>query len=211
MAAGRGDETSAAADGDGDGEERANGTVRGFAELLARDDVFESVRLRSAFGFMAFHGGLEAHTECIARNAADMAGASVYTVVQPAALGWHVPSHVVTADVSQPLARFLEHVDVAIAVHGYGRRDRRGQVLLGGSNRELAAMLGAALADALPGIHVVTDLEHIPAELRGLHHGNPVNRPAGGGVQMELPPRVRTDELLVDTLAKVAMEWHCTR
>src|SRR2546430_8803071 len=94
-----------------------------FCELLAGAEVEESVRLRSSFGFMAFHGGLEAHTECIARNAADMAGASVYTVVQPADLGWHVPSHMVTAAVSEPLRGFLDHVDVVGAVHGSRRRD----------------------------------------------------------------------------------------
>src|SRR3954452_24224012 len=95
-----------------------------FCDLLDRPDVEESVRLRSPFGFMAFHGGLEAHTECIARNAADMAGASVSAVVQPADLKWHVPSHMVTAAASERLARFLDHVDVVIAVHGYGRRER---------------------------------------------------------------------------------------
>src|SRR4051812_50205567 len=94
--------------------------------LLARDDVEESSRLRSPFGFMAFHGGLEAHTECIARNAADMAGASVYTVVQPATLGWHVPSHHVVPSASERLARFLEHVDVAGAGPRFGGRAGRG-------------------------------------------------------------------------------------
>ena len=182
-----------------------------FDDLLARDDVEEDVRLRSRFGFMAFHGGLEAHTECIARNAADMAGASVYTVVQPADLGWHVPSHLVRADASDRLARFLRHVDVAIAVHGYGRRDRRGQLLLGGVNRGLAGVLAEALTDALPGVQVISDLDDIPVELRGLHAANPVNRPPAGGVQMELPPRVRTEEILVDTLAKVAMSWTGTQ
>src|SRR3954471_8051847 len=164
--------------------------------LLARDDVEESSRLRSPFGFMAFHGGLEAHTECIARNAADMAGASVYTVVQPSHLGWHVPSHQVTRAVSDTLARVLDRVEVAIAVHGYGRPDRRAQVLLGGRNRSLASMLASALMRALPGYHVIDDIERIPPELRGMHPRNPVNQPPAGGVQIELPPRVRTDEAL---------------
>jgi phage replication-related protein YjqB (UPF0714/DUF867 family) len=136
-----------------------------------------------------------------------MAGASVYTVVQPASLGWHVPSHLVSAEDSPRLARFLLHVDVVVAVHGYGRRDRRGQLLLGGCNRELATALASTLTEALPGIHIVSELDDIPVELRGLHAGNPVNRPAGGGVQLELPPRVRTEEPLVDALAKVAMTW----
>ena len=34
-------------------------------------------------------------------------------------------------------------------------------------------------------------IDAIPRELRGLHPDNPVNRPRAGGVQLELPPRVR--------------------
>jgi len=35
------------------------------------------------------------------------------------------------------------------------------------------------------------DLDAIPKELRGIHARNPVNLPPEGGVQIELPPRVR--------------------
>ena len=37
----------------------------------------------------------------------------------------------------------------------------------------------------------MTDLDAIPPELRGMHPDNPVNRARGGGVQLELSPRVR--------------------
>ena len=43
----------------------------------------------------------------------------------------------------------------------------------------------------MPGYQVVTDLDAIPRELRGLHPDNPVNRMRGGGAQLELSPRVR--------------------
>ena len=43
----------------------------------------------------------------------------------------------------------------------------------------------------MPGYQVVTDLEAIPRELRGLHPANPVNRARDGGAQLELTPRVR--------------------
>ncbi len=43
----------------------------------------------------------------------------------------------------------------------------------------------------VPGYQVVTDLDAIPRELRGLHPDNPVNRVRGGGTQLELTPRVR--------------------
>jgi phage replication-related protein YjqB (UPF0714/DUF867 family) len=43
----------------------------------------------------------------------------------------------------------------------------------------------------VPGYHVVTDLDAIPRELRGLHPDNPVNCVRGGGTQLELSPRLR--------------------
>jgi len=162
-----------------------------FEELLGHPGVEEVVELRSTFGFMAFHGGLEGGTETIAREAAEAAGASVYAVVQPATLRWHVPSHQVTPDYSDALAAFLDHVDVAVAVHGYGRRDRANHLLLGGQNRDLATHVAARLRPALPEFEIIDDLDAVPPEMRGVHRDNPVNRPRRGGVQLELPPRAR--------------------
>jgi phage replication-related protein YjqB (UPF0714/DUF867 family) len=62
-------------------------------------------------------------------------------------------------------------------------------LLAGGGNRALAAHLADHLQ--LPGYHVVTDLDEIPPELRGLHPQNPVNQTRYGGTQLELPIRVR--------------------
>ena len=64
-------------------------------------------------------------------------------------------------------------------------------LLLGGQNRDLAGHLAGHLGRALPAYEVLAELDQIPKELRGLHERNPVNRPAGRGVQLELPPRVR--------------------
>jgi phage replication-related protein YjqB (UPF0714/DUF867 family) len=165
-----------------------------FAELLAHDGVAEDLELRSRFGFLAFHGGnLEVGTDVVATQAAAAAGASLYAVRQPDGLRWHVPSIEVTPDESPALAAFLAHVDVAIALHGYGRDDMWTTLLAGGGNRPLATHLAVHLRAALPeGYVVVDDLDAIPAELRGVHRNNPVNRCARGGVQLELPPRVRS-------------------
>ena len=76
-----------------------------------------------------------------------------------------------------------------VSLHGYGRMGRSTQLLAGGLNRELAAHLGRHLV--LPGYRLITDLDAIPPELRGVHPDNPVNRARGGGVQLELSPRVR--------------------
>ena len=74
-------------------------------------------------------------------------------------------------------------------MHGYGRIGRSTELLAGGGNRTLARHLAATID--LPGYQVITDLDAIPAELRGLHPDNPVNRVRGGGAQLELPTRVR--------------------
>jgi phage replication-related protein YjqB (UPF0714/DUF867 family) len=94
-----------------------------------------------------------------------------------------------TCEESSTLAEFLDHVDVVVSLHGYGRIGRSTQLLAGGRNRALATHLDGHLD--LPGYHLVTDLDAIPAELRGMHRDNPVNRARDGGVQLELSSRVR--------------------
>jgi len=161
-------------------------------DLLDHPGVEEVLEVRGRFGFMAFHGGsLEERTDLVARTAAERSGASYYGVHQPTGLRQHVPSHRFTGDQSQSLADFLEHVDVVITVHGYGRRGLFTTMLLGGGNRDLAAHVAPHLRRALPAYLVEDDIEQIPKELRGLHPKNPVNAPRNGGVQLELPPRVR--------------------
>lgn len=163
-----------------------------FAELLATPGVDEVCELRGRFGFMAYHGGaLEEMTDVIARAAADASGASYYGVHQPRGMEWHIPSTQVSPDASERLAAFVEHVDVVITVHGYGRRGYFTTLLLGGQHRELAEHLATSLRPRLPVYEIATDLERIPTELRGLHPKNPVNLPRDRGVQLELPPRVR--------------------
>jgi phage replication-related protein YjqB (UPF0714/DUF867 family) len=162
-----------------------------FDQLLAHPGVRETVELGSPFGFMAFHGGLEGGTEVIAEVVAARSGASFYVVVQPPDLTWHIPSAQVSPAHSRGLATFLDHVEVAVAVHGYGRPNRALDLLLGGSNRALAAHVAGALRTYLSEFTVIDDLDEIPVELRGLHPDNPVNKPRLGGVQLELPPSVR--------------------
>lgn len=195
-----------------------------LSELLAHNGVVEQVELRSRFGFMAFHGGsLEKGTDEIALGAADLAQASLYAVIQPPDLRWHLPSTSFDPDHSPALASFVEHVEVVVAVHGFGREGLFTSLLLGGRNRDLAAHLAGPLRGALPGYDVVDDLAAIPRELAGQHPTNPVNLPRAGGVQLELPPRVRGlgpfwddhgdarpvphTESLIAALAEAARSW----
>ena len=164
-----------------------------FAELLDHDGVEEDLVLRSTIGLMAFHGGnLEEGTDVIAAAVAEQTGASLYAVRQPAGLRWHLPSVEIAPADSPALTTFIDHVDVAIAIHGYGREGMWTSLLLGGRHRPLAAHVGTCLREAMPGYEVVDDLEQIPSDLRGVHRANPVNLPREGGVQLELPPRTRS-------------------
>ena len=163
-----------------------------FAELLAMPGVVEECELRGRVGFMAYHGGgLEEMTDVIARTAAEQSGSSYYGVVHPPDWTLHLPSTRVTPDDSERLAGFLEHVDIVVTIHGFGRRPLLTSVLLGGRNRELAAHVAGHLRSHLPAYDIVDDLDDIPTELRGVHERNPVNLPRSGGVQIELPPRIR--------------------
>ena len=185
-----------------------------WAELLAHPEVEERSHLAGRIGLMAFHGGLEAGTSEIAEAAAAASGASLYLVRQPAGLRWHVPSRSVSPDDSPVLAAWLDHVEVAVALHGYGRIRQPRRILLGGTNRKLAAGLAQHLAARLPALSVITDLDDIPIELRGLHPANPVNLVSGGGVQVELPPSARDRRLapeapdhVASALAELAGSW----
>lgn len=161
-----------------------------FAELLAEPNVDEVARLRARVGVMAIHGGIEAATAEVAEAIATAAGASLYTVVQPDDMRWHVPSTLFDPSESARLAAFLAHVDVVVSLHGFSRPGMAKAILLGGLNREFAERVEACLS-ARTEFGVVTDLEAIPAGLRGVHPQNPVNLPAECGVQVELSPEAR--------------------
>ncbi len=148
--------------------------------------------LASRVGVMAYHGGdLEVGTDQIADLVAERTGASLYAVRQPEGMRHHLPSKRFRPEQSERLAAFVDHVEVVVTLHGYGRRSMFRTVLLGGRNRDLAAVVARSLRRTLPGYEVIADLDHIPPELRGVHAHNPVNLPAQHGVQIELPPRVR--------------------
>lgn len=193
-----------------------------LSALLAQPGVRETSTLRSTFGFMAIHGGgLERMTDVIAERAADAAGASVYVVHHPD----HYPHHLASAKYvpaeSTRLRAFLDHVASVISVHGYGRLGRSTHLLAGGGNRTLAGHVARHVD--VPGYQLITDLDDIPGELRGLHPDNPVNVPVRGGVQLELSPRVRgisprsampgddglcpATSALVQGLAEAARSW----
>jgi phage replication-related protein YjqB (UPF0714/DUF867 family) len=184
-----------------------------LAQLLTIPGVREECILRSNVGFMALHGGSQDRgTEQIASQAAAQAGASYYAIVHPPGLRVHLTSRLHDPEHSANLRAFLEHVDVAISVHGFGRDGFalwldpvhglriepygpaiRGKqvgplrgIILGGLNAELLKAARELLEHRFAGYHVADERVRL-----GFHPDNPVNLPSAHGVQIELPPGLR--------------------
>jgi phage replication-related protein YjqB (UPF0714/DUF867 family) len=183
-----------------------------LAELLGLPGVEEECVLRSAVGFMALHGGSQDRgTLEIASRAAERAGASLYAIMQPAGLRVHLTSRRHRPDQSHRLTAFLQHVRVAISVHGFGRDGfglrvdsqqglviepygpaLRGNqtgplrgIILGGLNTELLDAARLLLHGRFDGYDVSERVR------LGFHPENPVNLPSDHGLQIELPPGLR--------------------
>ena len=141
--------------------------------------MVEQCELRSTFGLMAIHGGgLEMMTDVIAATAAELAGASYYAVLHPDDVDHHLSSLRYRPEESAALAAFVEHVEVVVSIHGYGREGSWTSILAGGRNRRLAAAFAAEAAPGSPTTRSSPISSRIPVELRGLSASNPVNLPS---------------------------------
>ena len=172
-------------------------------DLIETPAVTETVQLDGVVGVMAVHGGLEAGTAEAARSVAAGAHASLYTVVQPSDLRWHVPSIAFDPRDSEALASFLEHIRLAVSFHGFGRPGFEGAVLVGGGNRRVAGEIADAIRRRTD-LRVLDDLDDMPVRLRGVHPANPVNLPELGGVQLELSVEARRPSAIAPIIEAVA-------
>jgi phage replication-related protein YjqB (UPF0714/DUF867 family) len=195
-----------------------------FGRALAEPGVVEHVELRSPFGFMAFHGGaLERQTDRIAVAAADAAGASLYMVSHPEPDRRTSPPRPSTVTPHRPCARSSTTCAssspcTATAVTACSRRCCWGGRTAGSQRRS-----GRCSPTPSPTTSCSTTSTRSPGSCAGSTPDNPVNLPPEGGVQLELPPRVRglgprwadwsgdglvpPAEALVDALAAVARSW----
>ena len=137
---------------------------------------------------------------------------SYYAILQPPDLRVHLTSRLHNPDHSATLQAFLNHVDIAISVHGFGREgfalwfdDEHGLVIepygpalqgkqtgplrgiiVGGLNAELLDSARQLFQGRFAGYHVADERIRL-----GFHPDNPVNLPSAHGVQVELPPGLR--------------------
>jgi phage replication-related protein YjqB (UPF0714/DUF867 family) len=152
----------------------------------------ELLHVAGPVGLLALHGGgIEPGTETMARFVARETGASLYVYAGRLSRGnlrLHRPSHR-TSEIRPLLQGFLDHVRVAISIHGHGRSLRR--VYLGGLNEALIRRFADMARAVLPQYEWVSEPSAIPPELRGQHPRNTVNLPPDKGVQLELPRSLR--------------------
>jgi phage replication-related protein YjqB (UPF0714/DUF867 family) len=175
-----------------------------LAELLALPGVEEVCELRSAVGFMALHGGSQDRgTHEIASRAAEQSGASYYAIVQPPELRVHLTSRRHDPSQSQQMSAFLQHVEIAISVHGFGRDSfnfyvgpgcapviepygpaLRGRqtgplrgIIVGGLNAALVDAACRLLGERFADYHAGSERVRL-----GFHPRNPVNLPRAHGV-----------------------------
>jgi phage replication-related protein YjqB (UPF0714/DUF867 family) len=146
--------------------------------------------------FAPHGGGIEPGTEEIARALARASGASLYVLAGRRAAGnkaLHVTSTAMRAGVSARLDRALARCRTAIAIHGHAQPGAPRAIYVSGRAAAAAGLISAALRGALAGWDVIDDPARIPPGLAGLSPENFVNRPAGGGVQIELPRALRDE------------------
>lgn len=160
--------------------------------MVRQTKVEELLHVAGPVGLLALHGGgIEPGTEAIARLVARETGASLYVYAGRLPRGnlrLHRPSHR-NPDIPPFLCGFLDHVRVAISIHGHGRSLRC--VYLGGLNEALIRRLAQMARAALPRYEWVSEPSAIPPELRGRHPRNMVNLPADKGMQLEIPRSLR--------------------
>jgi phage replication-related protein YjqB (UPF0714/DUF867 family) len=160
--------------------------------MLERAKADEVLHVAGPVGLLALHGGgIEPGTETMVRFVARETGASLYVYAGRLSRGnlrLHRPSHR-TSEIPPLLQRFLDHVRVAISIHGHRRSLRC--VYLGGLNEALIWRLADMARAVLPQYEWVSEPSAIPPELRGRHPRNTVNLPPDKGVQLELPRSLR--------------------
>jgi len=167
--------------------------------VILRDPAVREVFLPGhAVGVFAPHGGgIEPGTEEIARAVAQATGATLYVLSakRPSGNGQlHIACTKMIPGISTKLDSAIAACRIAISIHGHGRTKDGGAVYVSGRATDAVQVTAGAMRHALKGVfEVVDELDRIPSDLAGLHKDSLVNRPKGGGVQIELPRALREE------------------
>ncbi len=154
----------------------------------------EYARFAGGVAVLAVHGGgIEPGTEELAEYAAAETGCSLYVFSGRLEKGnsrLRRMSRSLFREEDSLRSRVIGQANAVISIHGHGRDAN--EIYAVGASEVLKGMFVELMAQRLPAFPVVTDPAKIPKGLAGLHPDNVVNLPAGGGLQLELPARLRT-------------------
>jgi phage replication-related protein YjqB (UPF0714/DUF867 family) len=161
--------------------------------MTGKGDASEYLHLGGSLGLVAIHGGgIEPGTEEIARFVAYHSGASLYVYagrLSTGNLSLHRPSHGIKLQDRPLVMQFVNHVNMAISIHGHGRNERCAYV--GGLHQAMVSQFVEVAQADLSHYEWIFDPESIPPEIRGRNPHNIVNLPPARGMQLELPKDLR--------------------
>ena len=168
-------------------------TLQELILMAGSSDTSEHLHLGSSLGLVAMHGGgIEPGTEEIARFVAYHSGASLYVYagrLSTGNLSLHRPSHRMKLEDRPLVMQFLNHVNMAISIHGHGRNERCAYV--GGLHQAMVHQFVEVAQAALCHYEWIFNPESIPSGIRGQNPNNIVNLPPAQGMQLELPRDLR--------------------
>jgi len=168
-------------------------TLQELILMAGSSDTSEHLHLGSSLGLVAIHGGgIEPGTEEIARFVAYHSGASLYVHagrLSTGNLSLHRPSHRMKLEDRPLVMQFINHVNMAISIHGHGRNERCAYV--GGLHQTMVHQFVEVAQAALSQYEWISNPESIPPEIRGQNPNNIVNLPPAQGMQLELPRDLR--------------------
>jgi len=149
---------------------------------------------------LAYHAKTEEGTGDVAEDISKNSNASLYVFE-----GKRVPSTKITPTNSEDLNRMVQEKRTAVSMHAYhkqGNYEKQGKkydykdtVFVSGQNSELAKKIATELEDSLGHeYHIETNPDYIPAHLKGMSKHNIANKFKEGGVQVEMPRKLRESE-----------------
>ena len=159
---------------------------------------------------LAYHAKTEAGTAEIAEAVHEKSPSSMYVFK-----GNRVASTKVTHTHSDKLKSLVKEAETAVSVHGY--KNKKGVdnnvIYVSGQHGKLSSKIAKELQKNFgDNYHIETNPDYIPKHLQGKSDYNIVNKFEKGGVQIELPEKLRKQEkdrqIVGDSISNVVNQYN---
>ncbi|MBW2977318.1 poly-gamma-glutamate hydrolase family protein [Candidatus Woesearchaeota archaeon] len=177
-----------------------------YKDFVNHPGTKEQSARKSPIAVLAYHSGTEEGTGEIARKVKEASKYIAHNLKKRVASTRVTPTH------SKHLSGVRDYAKTAISIHGHARQgtyakqgksyDRTRTIYVTGGNKDLANKVAGQLREDIGKFyHVETDLKHIPKHLQGKSQYNVVNKFENKGVQVELPHKLRQNQMHKETVA----------